>query len=621
MNTLLDVVLRRLRMVFYDQRFYTALLITTVALATMVVISMVWLKLFVAPAPFVAQANQELQQPLVIKFKQFIKTADTESATLTPAVKGSWQKHSGLLYDELTFTPTENFKANTTYTINNMEVSTLAGVGATIDSLHFTTKKAPSIAKKGVAQLKEGAVIAAAYQPAIHLNSPNGGARKIVITGGEGIEWKEVSSSNDQDLSWKPSKMLTGGEEFTLKVYDQKNDEVLVSVPVKVAADPQLTGPVSDHFSDTDTAKLVFDQPIAKGQDDFIAFDIEGAGAWENATTYAFTPKKVEPSKSYTYHIKEGLKTEAGGILRTTIDKSFSTIGEVLVEAATPGGREVSQSSQTVSFSFDQPVDKASAQAKFSITSGKVGAISWQGNKMSVVVTDLGYQNTVTATVAAGVKNAGFGLPSTKSYATTFTTEYRITRLSVPYYKQQHAGTCAIASARMLLAFKGVVTDEMTILNKVGYSPRAADKSTDPPTWDDPQKMYVGDIDGKMSDWTAAGPDAPPVAKAIKSLGVSATDVTGISTGWVASKVHAGSPVIVFGVLGDTGFVTWKTPTGGTARMNASSHARIVTGVKGEPSNPVGFWVSDPYKGQFYWTASQLAHDISLDAYQQAISL
>ena len=149
------------------------------------------------------------------------------------------------------------------------------------------------------------------------------------------------------------------------------------------------------------------------------------------------------------------------------------------------------------------------------------------------------------------------------------------------------------------------------------------DKSTDPPVWDDPNQMFVGDINGSLSKGTAAGPDAGPVVKAAQSYGRGASSTTGTSVNWIASQLNSGHLVVMFGALNNTNsFITWQTPSGGTVRMNTQSHSRAIIGVKGESDAPIGFWVNDPYlSGTQYWTASQLQANINLDAYQQAVEV
>lgn len=134
-------------------------------------------------------------------------------------------------------------------------------------------------------------------------------------------------------------------------------------------------------------------------------------------------------------------------------------------------------------------------------------------------------------------------------------------------------------------------------------------------------KMFVGSVDGSIRDGTGAGPDAPPVAKAATSYGRSASVTYSSSPSWIAKQIHSGNPVVMFGAFRHgAGFVSWKTPSGRIAKMNRSSHATLVVGVKGEASNPAGFWVSDPLKSSVeYWTTSQVSANIAQDADRQAV--
>ena len=284
------------------------------------------------------------------------------------------------------------------------------------------------------------------------------------------------------------------------------------------------------------------------------------------------------------------------------------------------GGNELSQASQTISFTFSRPVDHTSAEQRFSVSSGQIVGKAWRGNTLLVTVNNLGFQKHITATMSAGVTNASFGIPTNQAYSLSFTTEIRTVKLAVPAFRQQHKATCTAASLRMILAYRGISSDEIGLVNAMGYNPRPADTSTDPPTWDDPQTMFVGSIDGSIADWTAAGPDAPPVARAARAYGRNASYATGITSSWIAHQIHNGTPVIMFGSFRATGNVTWKTPSGATRIMNQTGHATVVIGVKGEPTSPLGFWVNDPLRGTTsYWSRGAVAANIARDPDRQAV--
>lgn len=193
-------------------------------------------------------------------------------------------------------------------------------------------------------------------------------------------------------------------------------------------------------------------------------------------------------------------------------------------------------------------------------------------------------------------------------------------RLNVPYYTQQYKASCTGAALRMILAYRGIYQDDRAIIERMGYKPSSMDKSQSPYRWDDPSLMFVGSIDGSIAAGTAAGPDAPPVAKAARSYGREATVEYGMSMADIAHAVYAGNPVIEFGASSDAGVVRWQTPSGRITVMHLASHVRVITGVYGTPNKPIGFWVSDPLGGgSRYWSAENLTADMNRDPYGQAV--
>ena len=193
-------------------------------------------------------------------------------------------------------------------------------------------------------------------------------------------------------------------------------------------------------------------------------------------------------------------------------------------------------------------------------------------------------------------------------------------KLNVPYYTQQYRASCTGAALRMILDYRGIDAHDKAIVERMGYKPTRLDTSQTPHRWDDPSEMFVGDINGSIAAGTAAGPDAPPVAKAARSYGRDASVVYHPSMTMIARSIYAGNPVIEFGAASTTSAISWKTPSGRITVMNLTSHVRVVTGVYGDPDQPIGFWVSDPLGGgSQYWSADALADDMSRDPYGQAV--
>ncbi len=561
-------------------------------------------------------------QPIKIQLNQSIRDINTSAIAITPAIQGAWTKHTGSLIAEnfLSFTPADSFRADTAYTVSLPAADRLLAGKTEPQTLTFRTEPAPSLTNAGMNALKDGSTIAADYAFPAVLSSKNNHLRTLELRTTPKLTLKQISS-DDTTYTWKVKELLPQGKKLTVELYDTKNDEQLLKRTYAVASMPRITS--STHQVDLTPDKpvdITFQKPM-KEENDAISFDVKGDEKWLNTTTYRFTPTSIQPGKTYNYTSKEGLRSAEGGILTEKQTGTVTTRGAVAVVGSSPRGDRLKQDRQVITFTFNQPIDAASAKPKFSVNAGQVASVTVQGNTLAAVVTKLGYQQTITAHVAAGVKNAGFGLPSSQAASVSFTTEYQSKRLSVPHFQQQHSATCAVASTRMALAYYGIGVSEMSIVGKMGYKPTTLNKKTNPATWDDPREMFVGSVDGSITNGTGAGPDAPPVAKVAQSYGRSASVIYGATPSWIAQQIYNGDPVVMFGAYRHgLGFISWKTPSGRIAKMNRSSHATVVTGVVGSVSSPIGFWVSDPMKSSVeYWSAGSVAANIAQDADRQAV--
>ncbi len=569
-----------------------------------------------------SEIDQKVDQPFVVVLNQRLGSLLVDDIKIAPELEGRWEFQRGDLLsgDRIVFEPEEFFTVNTTYVVSFPKATRVFGTEAAIDELRFKTEIAPGLAKVGLASFEDGATVAADYAFEVVMVAENRNLRKLELRTEPELVLSQ-SSEDDKTFLWKQKDLLPQGQELKIEVYDTKNDVNLVTKRVMVAAEPKVNElPKQDHIGQTEEVLLTFSEPIEADSASYISVNTEGQGSWKDETTYMFVPEALEAGGTYAFTVKSGLRSKAGGILVSDHTKEFAATGAVVVTSSSPRGNRLSQASQDVKFTFDQPVKQDSVKSRFSVSSGTVAGTSWQGNTFIATVKDMGYQKTVTATLAAGIENAEFGLPSRQAFSVSFTTEIRTVKLNIPFYKQQFSGSCTAASLRMILAYKGIYTDDMSIVQKMGYNPRPMDQSSDPPVWDDPQLMFVGAVNGSLKDLTGAGADAPPVAKAAQAYGVSATAVTGISVNWIAQQIHNGKGVVFFGAMqGNLGYLKWKTPAGKEIVMNKSSHARVVTGVQGEPNAPIGFWVSDPLSGSSYWSAGALANNILLDPDRQAV--
>jgi uncharacterized protein YvpB len=560
---------------------------------------------------------------LVISLNQKMQTIDTNDIFISPKVEGSWKYEKSHLLgsDRLVFTPKTYFTVATDYTITFPAAQRIGFGQAKLSDVPFRTEDAPSLTAESVKSFASSPTIPADYAFSATLGSPNRKLRSLVLRTTPNIPLV-LTTKNDTTFTWKPEGLLPQGQKILVELYDEKNRISLVKKDITISSEPRITSPTTrDRLQSKDPVSITFDQAITSNKGDNITFDAAGKGVWKSPTEYVFTPDGLSAGKTYSYTVKKGLRSDAGGVIENDQSGRFSTMGAIVVSSSGPKGKNLPQAKQTISFTFDQPVNRESAQSRVSLSSGTISGFAWQGNTLNVSVVNLGYQRTITASIAPGVVNTGFGLPSSQTFSTSFTTETRSARLNVPYYRQQHSATCTAAALRMALGYRGVGSDEMGLVNAMGYAPRSKDTSTNPPTWDDPDQMFVGSIDGSITAGTGAGPDALPIAKASRAFGRSAQNFTSINASWIAGQIYAGNPVIMFGAFRATGMTSWQTPSGKTVTMNLTGHVTVVTGVVGEPSNPIGFYVHDPLDGgkNEYWSAGAVTANIARDPYGQAV--
>lgn len=183
--------------------------------------------------------------------------------------------------------------------------------------------------------------------------------------------------------------------------------------------------------------------------------------------------------------------------------------------------------------------------------------------------------------------------------------EVRSVQLDVPFFKQAYIRSCEEASLRMVLAFYGIETNDMEIVGRVGYDPRPWDKENN--VWDDPDIMFVGSIDDPQKN--GYGAFAPAIASAAKTFGRDAESYRGVSSQFLAEQIYTGYPVIVWGFNPESLVVKyfWNTTEGKAITAYRGEHVRVVVGVFGDPSEPVGFLLHDPLTGgNEYWSSEQL---------------
>lgn len=549
--------------------------------------------------------NYRVDKPIEINVDGPVRSIG--SPAISPQVDGEWQYIYGALgLQRIRFLPKNNFFASTTYSIKVPQINRIIGSDTKVKTLEFTTEAAPSIQAYSINKNSQASVLAMDGVISVKFTAPTRNLRDIEIRTIPKIGFKRTTNDN-QTFVWYADKTLPANKKITIELYDKKQKETLLKKQVEVAAPPQLETKVKyQNFSLNDVAVLKFTEPIENYKDNRWKprFSISGVGVWKDSRTYEFHPTNLRPGTQYEYTLVKGMRTQAGGILLKDQYFRFSTNGAVLATPLGPFGAEVAPGDRTLSFRFSQEVNRTSAEQHVRVDGAKITRYSWRGSTLDVSITNLGHQQTVAAWVEAGTAPI-FGLPGAQSQVLRFTTRARTIKLSVPYYHQQYAQSCEASSLRMALAFRGINSSDWNILQKFGYKPRPYDTKKN--QWDDPNKQFVGDVNGSQKKLTGWGVYSSPVAAAARSYGRNAVEVKGVSRDFVASQIHAGNPVIVWGLWGDSAQTrTWRTSEGNTISGPIPMHVRLVVGVKGEATKPLGFYIHDPITGPTYWTADFL---------------
>lgn len=290
------------------------------------------------------------------------------------------------------------------------------------------------------------------------------------------------------------------------------------------------------------------------------------------------TPKEYfKKGTEYVIAFEKGLKTLYGGYFENDVILKFKTPGAVYPTVYSPrsGSIDISKSLKYFAVTFDQPVNKESAQAKFSISPSVSGTFSWKDNTMYYNFSNaLQYYKKYTVTIASGVKSL-YGYDSTKSYSASFTTEEQVFILNVPQYYQPKGFDCNLYATKMALGYRGVSISIEGMRSAIGLG-------QDPNTsWVEGYGVHWGPVSSYISNYRS----------------------NSIKSGWnllsLLAEVNKGNPVILFWYNGYTTPMGAKTLEGGYTGYNGM-HSEVVVGYTGRVDNPTSVILNDPWRGRRY---------------------
>ncbi len=440
----------------------------------------------------------------------------------------------------------------------------------------------------------------------------------------------------------KPSKPLSQSQTYTVNVfrtaitYDTTTLQQISQDNRQQVHQLMFTtrkAPLVRQFSPSGTGvkenvpiQIVFDLPMQQQETQSaiqITPAIVGTYAWSDDHTLVFTPNTpLAKETAYTVTLPAGLHSMSGGATEAASSYTFTTIGAVRVNSFLPNDGSVRASRNTqVRVNFDQDVDHNSAQSKFSISPTANGNITWDGdNLVFTPTTPFAFSTTYKISLSPGIKSID-GLDSRDEFHASFTTVPNQTVVGgFVWHHQDYEFSCAVASAKMVLAWKGINVSEDTIISKTGQDTSPYVCSNGSCTWGNPARSFLGYGNGSgnlsgTNNYPAYGVHWDPINNVFASYGLKTQLFHGGSVQQLVQAITAGHPIQIWwynGVSSGT-TVSWKdNQTGQTVTTINGMHSVVVIGFNGDPDNPSSFITMDPWFGSYAtYSASALAYQWS----------
>jgi uncharacterized protein YvpB len=315
-------------------------------------------------------------------------------------------------------------------------------------------------------------------------------------------------------------------------------------------------------------------------------------------------PKNLLPKDTpFKFTLKQGILSKSGGISTRDIVYEFRTVGPIIVKKIEPQDQSVGvKEDVAIKVIFDQPVEKESAQSKFSITPNVSGTFYWENDStMLFKPTILSFNTTYTVRIAEGISSI-YGLPNEKSFSSTFTVRSNQVVISMPQYYQPQSPpsfSCNVYAARMALAWKGFNVGIISLISEMGYNDRTDSNGN----WlGNPYKEYVGTYDGSWGYGVYWG----PIQKLFTNRGIQTELKEGWNLSGLAQSIEKGNPVIIWRYNGESynQDKNWIAEDGTFVRAINGQHGAVVTGFKGTSDNPTHILLNDPWYGKIWIQAS-----------------
>ena len=247
-------------------------------------------------------------------------------------------------------------------------------------------------------------------------------------------EWPGFARGVSYDVALAlPASALPGGAEpVDLGFRFATEGKLLVSsvFPGDGTQEVALDAGIMVQFNRSVAPLTVIDE---RGPQGIIEFDppVAGEGRWLNTSLYTFTPAASgwAPATRYTAVVKGGLANQLGAQLDEDYVFTFSTVSpKVLIFVPLDNSKFVGPA-EVIQVGFNQPVDRASAEASFSLVpqggpNPVAGSFEWLDDRTFVFhpAQPLALSTTFEAAVRAGVRAHDADAVTADDVRWTFTT-------------------------------------------------------------------------------------------------------------------------------------------------------------------------------------------------------
>lgn len=578
--------------------------------------------------PSLSSAVISREEPIVMRFDRKVDIANLKF-DISPALQGEWsssQSYWDTAGAELVFVPSQSALLETRYTVSITGIKNILSKTSSNYLFSIETPGMPALDSIALADGDQGVLPNQGFVAIF--DKPISDATVISF---ELIPPVQLSVAVEgQVYTVTPKEPLRNATKYILKIYRENyqtdylaNTKVLISkdelssINFETVEAPGIAkySPNGDQVLPSDAIIIQFVRDMDKGSVEkafSISPEVKGSFLWSGNKSFLFQPTILAKETKYTVTLVSTATSLDGSSLEAPLSFSFNTIGAVDVLSTLPifNATKVGVD-QKISITFDQAVNKTSAQEKFTITPLISGTFSWNDKTMIFSHSAFAYSTKYTVGVAEGVIS-DTGLNSKKAYSFSFTTTAQNLLLDVVAYRQVHMYSCMISAAKSVLGYRGVAASEAEIITKVGYDTTAWSGTWNEAgsVWGDPSVGIVGSLDGKADNigW-GYGTHWDPIAKAIEAYGVSTETKSNMTVSDLAEQISAGNPVIIWWVNGvwPTFEVNWSTSQGKNIRAVNGMHVAVVRGFTGPADNPATITVTDSgygYPGKAYDVAT-----------------